>query len=148
MNPDEKDYYQKLRQKVREWSGKNENQDHPYAKWILLAPDFFHLLVRLVADPDVPLDKKAKFGAVLIYFISPVDILSELFLGTPGFIDDVVLSAYVLNTFINDIDPSIIRKHWAGDGDVLGVVKKVIASSDQLLGSGLFRRVKRFLNRK
>jgi uncharacterized membrane protein YkvA (DUF1232 family) len=148
MNPDEKDYYQKLRQKVREWSGKNENQDHPYAKWILLAPDFFHLLVRLVADPDVPLDKKAKFGAVLIYFISPVDILSELLLGTPGFIDDVVLSAYVLNTFINDIDPSIIRKHWAGDGDVLGVVKKVIASSDQLLGSGLFRRVKRFLNRK
>ena len=148
MNPDERDYYQKLRQKVREWSTKNENQDHPWAKWVLLAPDFFHLLVRLAADPDVPLNKKAKFGAVLLYFISPVDVLSELLLGAPGFIDDVVLSTYVLNMFINDIDPSIIRKHWAGDEDVLDAVQKIITSADQVLGSGLFRRVKRFLSRK
>ncbi len=148
MNPDERDYYQKLRQKVREWCAKNENRDHPWAMWVLLAPDFFHLLVRLTADPDVPFDKKVRFGAVLLYFISPVDVLSELFLGVPGFIDDVVLSAYVLNTFINDVDPSIIRRHWAGDEDVLGVVQKIIASADQVLGSGLFRRVKRFLSRK
>ena len=127
---------------------KNENRDHSWAKWVLLAPDFFHLLVRLTADPDIPLDKKARFGAVLLYFISPVDVLSELFLGVPGFIDDVILSAYVLNTFINDVDPSIIRRHWAGDEDVLSVVQKIIASLDQLLGSGLFRRVKRFLSRK
>jgi uncharacterized membrane protein YkvA (DUF1232 family) len=148
MKHDEKDYYQKLRQRVKTWYSKDENRDHPWAKWVLLAPDFFHLLVRLVADPEVPLDKKIKFGAVLFYFISPVDILSELFLGTPGFIDDVVLSAYVLNTFINDIDPSIIRKYWAGDEDVLIVVQKIISSADQVLGSGLFRRVKRFLSRK
>jgi uncharacterized membrane protein YkvA (DUF1232 family) len=146
MNTDEKDYYQKLRQRVKAWYSKDENRDHPWAKWVLLAPDFFHLLVRLVADPEVPFDKKAKFGAVLFYFISPIDIISELFIGPAGFIEDVVLSAYVLNDFVNEVNDSIIRKHWAGDEDVLGVVQKIIASGDQVLGSGLFRRVKRFLS--
>ena len=148
MKPEEHDFYKKLRLRIKKWSVEDESQTYPWTKWLLLAPDFFHLLVRLAADPEVPLDKKAKFGAVLLYFISPIDLLSELFIGAPGFVDDVVLSAYVLNDFINTVDGSIIHKHWAGDEDVLEVIQKIISSADQTFGSGLFRRVKRFLGRK
>lgn len=148
MKPEEQDFYKKLRQRIKKWSTEDEGRYHPWTKWLLVAPDFFHLLVRLAADPEVPIDKKAKFGAVLLYFISPIDILSELFIGPIGFIDDIVLSAYVLNDFVNDVDGSIVQKHWAGDEDVLELIRTIIASADQILGSGLFRKVKRFLGRK
>lgn len=148
MNPEEQDFYQKLRSRIKRWSAENKDQNHPWTKWLLLAPDFFHLLVRLAADPEVPLDKKAKLGAVLLYFISPIDLLSELLIGAPGFVDDVVLSAYVLNDFINTVDGSIVEKHWAGDEDVLGLIQKILTSADQVIGSGLFRKIKRFWGRR
>jgi uncharacterized membrane protein YkvA (DUF1232 family) len=148
MTPEENDYYQKLRQRITKWSAENEGKASAWVKWILLAPDFFHLLVRLSADPEVPLEKKIRFGAVLLYFISPVDLFSELFVGVPGYIEDVMLSAYVLNDLVNEVDASIIEKHWTGDEDLLEVVRKMISSADRILGSGLFRRIKKFLRQK
>ena len=81
-------------------------------------------------------------------YFSPVDLFSELFVGVPGYIEDVVLSAYVLNDLVNEVDASIIEKHWTGDEDLLEVVRKMISSADRILGSGLFRRIKKFLRQK
>ena len=100
MKPEEQDFYQKLRQRIKKWSAEDKNQNHPWMKWLLLAPDFFHLLVWLAVDPDVSLDKKAKFGAVIIYFISPIDILSELFIGPAGFVEDVETDS-LLNIWVD-----------------------------------------------
>ena len=145
MNEKELDFYQKLRRRIKDWSEKEENRSYRWAEWLLLAPDFFHLLVRLTADPDVPLKEKAKLAAVIGYFISPIDLLPELILGPTGFLDDIVLTAYVLNSMINRIDVAIVEKHWAGEEDVLVVIQKILDLADRMLGSGLFKRLKRVL---
>lgn len=145
MDEREKDFYQKLRDKIKTWSEREENQSTRWAEWLLLAPDLFHLLVRLTADPDVPMKEKAKLAAVTAYFISPIDLLPELVLGPTGFLDDIVLTAYALNAMINNVDPQILLKHWAGEGDILIVIQNILEIADRMVGSGLFKKLKRIL---
>lgn len=143
MNEREFDFYQKLRQKIKDWTDREESRSYRWAEWLLLAPDLFHLLVRLTADPEVPMREKARLAAVVAYFISPLDLLPELILGPTGFLDDIVLTAYALNAIVNNTNATIVQKHWAGEEDVLEVIQKVLQLADRMLGSGLFKRLKR-----
>jgi uncharacterized membrane protein YkvA (DUF1232 family) len=101
-----------------------------------------HLLCRLTLDGQVPVSEKAKLAAAIAYFISPLDLIPEAIAGPVGYIDDVVLAAYVLNGIINKTDPSVVRGHWAGSGDILELIMQVLKITDELVGSGLWKRLK------
>ena len=58
---------------------------------------------------------KQKVGAAIAYFISPVDLIPEGLVGPAGYIDDVALAAYVLNSILNSVGPEVLEDHWAGD---------------------------------
>jgi uncharacterized membrane protein YkvA (DUF1232 family) len=109
----------------------------------LAAPDFFHLLCKLSVDKDVPALKKIKLVAGIAYFISPIDFLPEAFLGPIGYLDDIAVTAYILNDLINDVDPQIIRKHWAGDQDVLVLIKTILSNADNMIGRKLWDRIRK-----
>jgi uncharacterized membrane protein YkvA (DUF1232 family) len=145
MNARENDFYQKLRWRLKEWIEKEKGGLYKWSKWLLLAPDLFHLLVRLMADPDVPMKEKTKVVIVIAYFISPIDFLPEVILGPTGFLDDVVLSAYALNGIVNNVDIRIVQKHWAGDGNILEIIQKILSLADRMLGSGLYKRIRNLL---
>ncbi len=140
MDEEQKDFYIKLRKKIGNYLREHDNQ---YADYLLLAPDLFHLLVKLSLDERVPSEKKAKFVLVIAYFISPLDLLPELFLGPLGYLDDIALTAYVINQYINETDPSIVRELWAGDQDILSALKNIISSADKFIGSGLWKRIRK-----
>ncbi len=140
MDEEQKDFYIKLRKKIEKYLREHDNK---YADYLLLAPDLFHLLVKLSMDERVPSEKKAKFILVIAYFISPIDLLPELFLGPLGYLDDIALTAYVINQYINETDPSIVRELWAGDQDILSTLKNIISSADKFIGSGLWKRIRR-----
>jgi len=139
MDKEQKDFYHKLRKKIAKYLAKHNSK---YTDYLLLAPDLFHLLVKLSLDPRVPADKKAKFIAVIAYFISPIDLLPEIILGPIGYLDDIALSAYVINQYINETDPAIVRELWAGDQDVLSAVKNVVTAADRMIGSGLWKKIR------
>ncbi len=140
MDEKQKDFYVKLRTKINAFLQKHET---PYAEFLLLAPDLFHLLVKLSIDERVPSDKKLKFVGVIAYFISPIDLLPELFLGPLGYFDDIALTAYVINQYINETDSSIVRELWAGDQDILTALKNIISAADKFIGSGLWKKIRR-----
>jgi uncharacterized membrane protein YkvA (DUF1232 family) len=140
MDEKQKDFYVKLRTKINAFLQKHET---PYSEFLLLAPDLFHLLVKLSIDERVPSDKKLKFIAVIAYFISPLDFLPEMFLGPLGYFDDIALTAYVINQYINETDASIVRELWAGDQDILTAIKNIILSADKFVGSGLWKKIRR-----
>jgi uncharacterized membrane protein YkvA (DUF1232 family) len=135
------DFYMGLRRRVRLWAGR-EGKDHPLLRWILLAPDFAHLLGRLLLDPRVPGLEKARFGLVMAYFVSPFDLLPEGLLGPAGLADDVVLVAYALDRFVNRHGAHLLREHWSGDEEILDVLSRVIASADRIVGSGLWKKLR------
>jgi len=134
------DFYIKLRGRIRTYLEKHRSQ---YSDILFLGPDLFHLLVKLSMDQRIAIDKKLKFMAVIAYFITPLDFIPEFILGAIGYLDDIALSAYILNKFINETDSAIVREHWAGNQDILTVIKNILFTADHLIGSGLWRKIKR-----
>jgi hypothetical protein len=39
----------------------------------------------------------------------------------------------------------IARELWAGDGDVLEIIQRVIASADEILGAGVWKRLRELM---
>lgn len=137
------DFYQRLRARMKEWLRDKVGRHHKYAEYLLFAPDFFHLLVKLVGDKRIPSAEKGKLLGAIAYFVSPLDFIAEAIMGPIGYIDDLVISAYVLNSLITKSGKEIVREHWAGDGDVIAIIEKVLAKADELVGSGVWKRLKR-----
>jgi len=86
-------------------------------------------------------------AGAIAYFVSPVDLLPEALLGPLGFVDDIALAAYVLNSIMNKTDPEIIRKHWAGEDDILEVGRKILKIADEMVGQGLWEKLRRMIDR-
>ena len=136
------DFYQSIRNKIHSWIQTEEGRNNRWADYILAVPDIFHLLVKLTLDPAVPDKHKAELGLGLAYFISPIDLLPESLLGPLGLVDDLVVAAYILNTMLNETDPELVRKHWAGDQDVLRLVQQIIDSADEMIGSKIIDKIR------
>jgi len=143
MNKKQSDFYKKIRRQITEFL---EKQNFEYGHLLLLAPDFFHLLIKLSLDKRVPKNKKIKLGIAIAYFILPFDILPEAFLGPIGYMDDLAVAAYILNDFINHGNMDIVYEHWAGDSDVLASIQNILTIADKYFGQGLWERIKRKIN--
>lgn len=140
------DFYEKLRSRIVNWLDTETGKENKWAAYLLLVPDFFYLLIKLASDEDVPKNEKAKLILAIAYFISPIDLLPEALLGPLGFLDDLALSAYVLNSIINKVSPEIVEKYWVGDGEVFLLIRGVLAKADEMIGSGLWEKIKRFVS--
>ena len=137
------DFYKKIRQDVKRWANENLDKDNKWMDYVLAAPDLFHLLCKLTTDSDIPSSKKFKLFGGIAYFISPIDLLPEMFLGPLGYLDDIAVAAYILNELINEVDPQIVRKHWAGEQDILVLIKTILANADEMIGSKMWQRIKK-----
>ncbi len=135
-------FYQNIRKRIVNWAQSEMGQNHRAVDLLLLAPDMFHLTCKLAADSRVPIRYKAELIGVIAYFFSPFDFMPEAFFGPLGFLDDLMLAAYVLNRLANEIDPAIIRGHWAGRQDALELAQTLLKQADELLGSGLWKRLR------
>jgi uncharacterized membrane protein YkvA (DUF1232 family) len=141
-------FYDKLRSKVEEFL-KRQTRDRAdaAAKYILLAPDLFVLLARLLQDKRVSAKSKALAGLAVAYFISPVDIIPELLTGPIGYLDDIILAAYVLNKMINDVEQSVIAEHWNGDANLLDTIQELLRKAEDLVDSKVLGLIKKVLNK-
>ena len=135
------DFYQQMRESIRAWLNE-KGAGFKFAEYLLAAPDLFHLLCRLAVDKDVPSSEKIKLVGAIVYFVSPFDFIPEAVSGPAGYMDDVVVAAVVLNSLLNMIDAEIAKKHWAGNKDVLTLIQEILKFVDELVGSGLWGRIK------
>ena len=141
------DFYQNLRSRIREWLNTKNGSTSTWAEYLMLAPDLFHLLCKLAADSEVPVKERLKLGGAIAYFVSPFDLVPEALVGVIGFADDIALAAYVLNSLMNSCNPDILKRHWAGDQDVLEVIQKILRLGDRagrtgVLGKGVWNKIK------
>ena len=140
----QKDFYLQLRDKINKWFEKNADQKREYTNYILLVPDFFYLLVRLTLDDRIPAIEKAKFAGVIAYFFSPIDFLPEALIGPLGYLDDLILTCYVLNLYIKqqeEANKQVVKALWPGDEDVLNTIQFVLQKADKWIGSGLLKKI-------
>ncbi|MFP3391881.1 YkvA family protein [Brevibacillus sp. SIMBA_040] len=140
-------FYDKLRAKIESFI-KDKGVNETVANYILLAPDLFVLLARLIMDKRVGGTSKAIAGAAVAYFIAPIDFIPEALVGGLGLLDDVVLSVYALRRILVDVDEVIVREHWNGEDDLLAVITRVIKAADDLVGKKIVKKLEEIVFRK
>ncbi len=111
--------------------------------FLMFLPNMAMLLGRLLKDVRVPTAEKALFVAAIIYFVSPVDFIPDIF-PFIGQVDDIYVMALTLLRLVNRTDDRIVREHWSGGGDIVALADSVASVAPMLLP----KRVSRVLSSK
>ncbi len=109
---------------------------------LMLLPNVVKLLSGLLRDRRVPMRRKAFIGAVLVYVISPVDLIPDFVVGI-GRLDDLVLVSLAIDHLMSGADEDIVRSHWDGSEDGLDLVRSVFAWGAAIIPDGVRRLLSR-----
>ncbi|HEX7192189.1 MAG TPA: YkvA family protein [Thermoanaerobaculia bacterium] len=136
-------FYDRVRMRIHSFVDSKGSTIGKTAEYLLLVPDVFILLWRLVHDSRVSGKNKVLLGSGIAYYIFPVDLIPEAFFGPIGYLDDLVFGVYILHRVLTDTDASILREHWPGGEDVLAVIQKILGAAESLIGTEMVNRIKR-----
>jgi uncharacterized membrane protein YkvA (DUF1232 family) len=136
-------FYDRMRDRIRAYLDKKGTVAGKAGEYLMLAPDIFVLLWRLVNDPRVNTKNKIALGGGLAYFLFPLDITPEAFFGPIGYLDDLIFGVLLLKKVLGDTDASVLREHWSGAEDILTTIEKILGSAESLIGSDLVARFKK-----
>ena len=109
---------------------------------VMMMPNIVKLVGRLLRDPRVPRRAKITLGLAAAYVASPIDLIPEV-IPVVGWADDVVLMMFALDSLIERAGPEVVAEHWDGPGDLLSLVRDVVALSRSVIP----RRLSRILDR-
>ena len=138
-------FYDRVRARIAEYLENKGSAAGKAGEFLLLVPDMFMLLWRLINDNRVSGKAKVLLGSGIAYYIFPFDFIPEAIVGPMGFMDDLVFGVYMLNRMLGDTDPEVLREHWSGDSDLLETINKVLATADSLVGSNMLSRIKKMM---
>lgn len=136
-------FYDRMRERIRKYLDEKGTVAGKAGEYLLLAPDIFVLLWRLVNDPRIDKKNKVALGSGIAYFLFPLDITPEAFFGPIGYIDDLIFGVLLLKRMLVDTDAAILREHWSGSEDILALIERILSSAEQLVGSDLLGRFKK-----
>ena len=137
------DFYKRLRDKITMWADRNQIKP-VYRKYLLALPDLFHLIARLVLDKRMDATAKTILAVALAYAVSPFDLLPD-FLGPLGFVDDLLVIALAIETVLLRVPKKVLTEHWAGEGDIVELVRDIREAADRWVGRGMYLRIREYL---
>jgi uncharacterized membrane protein YkvA (DUF1232 family) len=77
-------------------------------------PDLVRLARRMLTDPRTPMRHKVALGVLVVWLISPIDLVPE-FLPGIGPLDDIVAAAVILGWIGRQTGTARLRELWPGD---------------------------------
>jgi len=80
-------------------------------RFIYHLPKLLLLIHRLMTDKRVSVFAKLIPFLAVIYIVYPIDILKEIVFGPFGYLDDIVVTYYLLKTFIKMCPEEVVRDH-------------------------------------
>lgn len=88
-------------------------------------PDIVRLARRLLADPRTPLRHRAGLVLLIVWLVSPIDLLPE-FLPGIGPLDDIVAAAVILGWIGRGTGTARLLELWPGDAAGFEVVSRLL----------------------
>lgn len=116
----------KLKRKV-----KKENKGR-MKNFLMFLPNMVRLCGNLLIDNRVPITEKALFAAAVVYAISPIDFIPDVF-PFIGQVDDLYLIALTLLRLFNYTDEDVVRENWKGGGDIIALTSSIAKAAPMLL---------------
>lgn len=99
---------------------------------VFMMPNIVKLVTRLLKDPRVPRRAKITLGLAAAYVASPVDFIPEI-VPVIGWADDLLILMFALDSLIERAGEDVVSEHWDGPGDLLSLVRDVVALSRSLI---------------
>ena len=88
-----------------------------------LVPDVARLVRSLIGSADTPRSVKLVLGGLLVYLLSPIDLVPE-FLPVIGSLDDLIVGAIVLRWASRRIGVDTLRAHWSGSPEAFDLLRR------------------------
>ena len=121
------------RRQKRESKGRMKN-------FLMFLPNMVKLLGNLLKDARVPTAEKALFIGAIVYVISPLDFIPDIF-PFIGQVDDIYVVSLTLLRLVNRTDESVVRQHWAGGGDIVSLANSIANLAPALLPKRVSRLI-------
>ena len=122
-----RDFTHVVKENVSEYRGLFANT----VKW---APIFAATLMVLSQDPRLQPRHRSWVRAAIAYFVTPDDVMSEQEHGAYGYLDDNLVSAYVLERIAREIGWNVIEEAWSGELAAREVAEETLGREQELLG--------------
>ena len=100
--------------------------------FLMFLPNMVKLLGRLLKDARVPTAEKALFVAAIVYVVSPIDFIPDVF-PFIGQVDDIYVVALSLLRLINRTDDGVVRQLWPGGGDIVALADAIAGLAPKFL---------------
>lgn len=122
-----RDFTQTVKENVGEYRGLFSSA----VKW---APIFAATLMVLSQDPRLQPRHRNWVRAAIAYFVTPDDVMSEQEHGPYGYLDDNLVSAYVLERIAREVGWNVIEEAWSGELAAREVAQETLGREQELLG--------------
>ncbi|MGE3466670.1 MAG: YkvA family protein [Pyrinomonadaceae bacterium] len=106
--------------------------------FLMFLPNMVMLLGRMLKDARVPTAEKALFLAAIVYVVSPLDFIPDVF-PFIGQVDDIYVVALTLLRLVNRTDETVVRQHWSGGGDIVALADSIAGIAPKILPKRISR---------
>ena len=99
---------------------------------LMFLPNMVKMMAGLIRDPRVSTADKALFLAAIVYVVSPLDFIPDVF-PFIGQVDDIYVVSLTLLRLLSRTDESVVREHWAGGGDIVALAGSIASIAPTFL---------------
>ena len=103
----------------------------PLGELLRVIPDVLRLVRGLLGDREVPLSVKVALLGLLVWLLSPIDLIPE-FIPVLGPVDDAVVAVLVLRFVRRRLGTEQLRSRWPGTPEGFALLTRVIGSDDRV----------------
>src|SRR5690242_787553 len=96
-----------------------------------VVPDIGRLLRSIITDRAVPLDVRLVLVGLLVWIISPIDLIPE-FLPGIGPLDDVIVAVVAMRYTRRRMGLDALRAAWRGSDDGFALLTRVIGTGEHV----------------
>jgi uncharacterized membrane protein YkvA (DUF1232 family) len=94
---------------------------------LAIVPDLLRLIRSLIGDRTTPLDVRAVLVAMLVWIVSPIDLIPE-FIPVIGPLDDVAVAVLALRYTRRRLGIERLRSRWTGSSAGFELLVRAIGS--------------------
>ena len=95
------------------------------ADLLRVIPDLLRLVRDLLRDPTVPLWPRVMLAILLVWLVSPIDLIPE-FIPVLGPLDDVVVAVLVLRYVGRRVGLPELQRHWRGSPEGFALLRPLL----------------------
>ncbi len=98
---------------------------------VAVVPDVLRLVRNLLADGSVPIGVRVALGGLLVWLVSPIDLIPE-FIPVLGPLDDVVVAVVVLRYVARRLGIAELRRRWPGADAGFDLLARILGGSQRV----------------